>query len=114
MICKVEDVLVDFAEGDVYSAGWKQWLSGGKFSLPTRARLIHRDGAGRCDPAGARTYRGGVSDANALTIVRRLIPSRRAISRCDTPSLANVLTSAHSNALTTSPSPPLVDHHRRA
>jgi hypothetical protein len=45
-----------------------------------------------------------VSDANALTIVRRLIPSRRAISRCDTPSLANVLISAHSNALTTSPS----------
>ena len=57
-----------------------------------------------CDPAGARTYRGGTSVANALAIVRRLIPSRRAISRCDTPSLANVLISAHSNALTTSPS----------
>jgi hypothetical protein len=54
VIRKVEDVLVDFAEGDVYSAGWKQWLSGGKFSLPTRARLIHRDGAGRCNRPALR------------------------------------------------------------
>jgi hypothetical protein len=49
-----------------------------------------------CDPAGLRTYLGGASDANAP--VRRLIPNCPAISRCDTPSLANVLISAHSNA----------------
>src|SRR5216684_7221611 len=34
--------------------------------------------------------------------VRRLIPSRRAISRCESPSAASVLTCAHSNALRTS------------
>src|ERR1700742_81945 len=34
--------------------------------------------------------------------VRRLIPSRLAISRCDTPSAAIALTSAQSNALRTS------------
>jgi hypothetical protein len=33
-----------------------------------------------------------------------LIPNRLAISRCDTPSFASALISAHSNALTTSPS----------
>ncbi len=48
-------------------------------------------------------YRGGPSDANALATVRRLIPNRLAIVRCDTPSLAKALISAHSNALTTSP-----------
>src|SRR3970282_787503 len=36
------------------------------------------------------------------TTVRRLIPSRRARSRCETPSAASVLTCAHSTALRTS------------
>lgn len=54
-------------------------------------------------PRGARTYRGGPSDPSARATVRRLIPNRPAICRCDTPSFANALISAHSNALTTSP-----------
>ena len=44
--------------------------------------------------------------------VRRLIPNRRAISRCDTPSAAIARTCAHSNALRTSPPPPRSPHRR--
>jgi hypothetical protein len=61
------------------------------------------------DPAGARTYRGGVPAANALATVRRLIPKRLAISRCDFPSFSSAPISAHSNALNTSPGLLLVD-----
>jgi hypothetical protein len=61
------------------------------------------------DPAGARTYRGGLSDPNALATVRRLTPRRLAISRCEIPSFASALISAHSNALTTSPGLLLLD-----
>ncbi|HEY4811672.1 MAG TPA: hypothetical protein VIH71_11515 [Solirubrobacteraceae bacterium] len=52
-----------------------------------------------------------MSDDSARATVRRLIPSRLAISRWETPSLANVLISAHSNALTTSPDLLLVAQH---
>jgi hypothetical protein len=37
--------------------------------------------------------------------VRRFIPNRDAISRCETPSAANALTSAHSDTLRTLPPP---------
>jgi hypothetical protein len=37
-----------------------------------------------------------------MATVRGLIPSRRAISRCETPSAANARACAHSNALRTS------------
>ena len=55
-------------------------------------------------PAPADTAAARRSQPAAPT-VRRLIPSRRAISRCETPSAANARTCAHSNALRTSRTP---------
>jgi len=78
-------------------------ISGHRSSTRPIAAINAINGS-NCDPAGRRTYRGGASAASALATVRRLIPSRPAIYRCDTPSLARVPISAHSNALTTSPS----------
>ncbi len=48
--------------------------------------------------------------ASSRATVRRLIPSRRAISRRETPSAANAHTCAHSNALRTSA--PVARQHR--
>jgi len=49
--------------------------------------------------------------------MRRFIPSRAAISRCDTPSAANALTSAHSDTLRTLSAAPrsisINEHERR-
>ncbi len=44
----------------------------------------HPINGSNCEPAGARTYRGGPSGPSARATVRRLIPSRLPISRCDT------------------------------
>jgi hypothetical protein len=69
--------------------------------------LINRRSTGsnasNIDPAGAREYLGGSDAATNLAAVRQLMPNRRAISLVETPSAANALTSAHSNALRTSP-----------
>src|SRR5262249_50217526 len=59
--------------------------------------------ASNIDPAGTREYLGGSDAATNLAAVRQLIPSRLAISLVETPSAAIALTSAHSNALRTSP-----------
>ena len=56
-----------------------------------------------------RRIAGRISLGGPRATVRRLIPSRRAISRSEIPSATNACTCAHSNALRTST--PLARHH---
>ena len=64
-------------------------------------RRITGSNASIIDPAGARECCGGSSASINRRTVRRLIPSRAAISRCETPSAADARTRAHSIALRT-------------
>jgi hypothetical protein len=58
----------------------------------TSSRRITGSNGSSIDPAGEREYRGGSAAAANRATVRRLIPSRAAISRCETPSAANART----------------------
>lgn len=66
------------------------------------------------EPGGERRYRGGSPASSIRLTVRRLIPSRRAISRWETPSTAMALACAHSNTLRTSRAASRLDRLNRS